>query len=253
MSGLLAALTFLTRVPVPRREAFAPGTLSRAAPWFPVVGALVGLVLGATRLVAEPVVGTEAATVLGLIAATLVAGGLHEDGLADTADAFGAHVAPERRLEIMRDPRIGTYGMLAVVLVTLLAWSLLVRLDVVQCLVAAAAGHAVGRWAMLVHAKGSAPAREGGLGRRFAVGWGALVVGTIATATIVAAAAGVLIGAAPGLLATVIALVAGLAVALLVSVAAHRAVGGSTGDTHGATGKLAEVAVYAVIVALAGD
>jgi len=252
VSGFAVALGFLTRVPVPHRDKPDAGALSRAAPWFPVVGALVGLVLGGTRLLAETVLPAGAATVLALAAAALVTGGLHEDGLADTADGFGAHVARERRLEIMRDSSIGTYGTLALLLTTLLAWSLLAGLDGEECLVAAVAGHVVARWAMLVHARASPSARAGGLGSRFAVGGAALAVGTAVAAAVTLVVTALLAGT-EGLLAGGAALLAGLAVAVVLTVTARRAVGGATGDTFGAVGKIAEVAVYAVaVVAFAG-
>ena len=242
MSGFAVALGFLTRVPVPHRGALAAGALSRAAIWFPVVGALVGLVLGGTRLLADMVLPAGAATVLALAAAALVTGALHEDGLADTADGFGAHVSRERRLEIMRDSSIGTYGVLALVLTTLLAWSLLASLDGVACLVAAVAGHGVARWAMLVHAAASTSARDDGVGGLLAVGPAALAVGTVVAAAITVAVAGPVAGGA--------ALLAGLAAAAGMTFVARRVLGGSTGDTFGALGKLAEVAVYAVVVAI---
>ena len=239
MSGFAVALGFLTRVPAPHRGALAAGALARAAVWFPVVGALVGLVLGGTRLLAELVLPAGAATVLALGAAALLTGGLHEDGLADTADGFGAHVPRERRLEIMRDSSIGTYGVLALVLTTLLAWSLLASLDGVACLVAAVAGHVVARWAMLVHAWVSPPARAGGLGGLLAVRPVALAGGTVVAAAITITVAGPLAGG--------VALLAGLVAAGGMTAAARRVIGGSTGDTFGALGKVAEVAVYAVI------
>jgi len=239
VSGFAVALGFLTRVPVPHRGAHAAGSLSRAALWFPVVGALVGLVLGGTRLLADMVLPAGAATVLALAAAALVTGALHEDGLADTADGFGAHVPRERRLEIMRDSSIGTYGVLALVLTTLLAWSLLASLDGVACLVAAVAGHVVARWAMLLHAWLSLSARDGGLGGLLTVGPVALAGGTIVAAAITIPVAGPLAGG--------VALLAGLVAAAGMTAAARRVIGGSTGDTFGALGKVAEVAVYAVV------
>ena len=239
MSGLVAALTFLTRVPVPGPTVLAPGALAAAVVWFPLVGALVGLVLGATRLLAELALPAGPATVLALAAAVLVTGGLHEDGLADTADGFGAHVARERRLEIMRDPRVGTYGALALGLVMLLAWSLLAGLDGLECLRAAVTGHVLARWSMLVHAATMPTARRDGAGALLTVRRTSL-----ATATALAAGLAVLsVGPVPAAVAGVTALVLVIAMSALT----RRAIGGSTGDTCGAVGKLAEVASYAAV------
>lgn len=243
MSGLVTALGFLTRVPVPRRAALGPASLGRAAVWFPVVGALVGLVAGATRLLADLALPAGAATVLALAAATLLTGALHEDGLADTADGFGAHTTRARRLEIMRDPRVGTYGALALIAVTLLAWSLLSALDGEDCLRAAVAGHALARWAILVHAATSRPAREGGAGTLLRVGPRSLAVATVLTAGLAVVAVGP--PAAAVAVGTALVIVAGA------RTATRRVIGGATGDTFGAVGKLVEVASYAVVAAVA--
>ncbi len=250
MSGLAVALGFLTRLPVPAREVLAPGALAGAALWFPVVGVLVGGVLGATRLVAELALPAGAATALALIAAVLVTGALHEDGLADTADGFGAHVARERRLEIMRDPRVGTFGALALLLTTLLAWAVLADLDGEACLRAAVAGHVLARWAMLVHSATSPPARAGGTGTLLRVGPGRFAAATVLTAALVWAAVGVGVPAARAALEAVALLAAALLLVAGMGAATRRLIGGTTGDTHGAVGKLVEVAVYVVAAAL---
>jgi adenosylcobinamide-GDP ribazoletransferase len=109
-----AAIAFLTRLPV-GGGALTARQLSRAALWFPAVGLLVGGVMGGVRALAGTVLDPGPATALAVLAAMLVTGALHEDGLADAADAIGAHVPRERRLEILRDSRVGTYGALALV------------------------------------------------------------------------------------------------------------------------------------------
>ncbi len=91
-----AAVAFLTRLPV-GGGALNTQELSRAALWFPAVGLLVGGVMGGVRALAGTVLDPAPATVLALLAAMLVTGALHEDGLADAADAIGAHVPPAAR------------------------------------------------------------------------------------------------------------------------------------------------------------
>ena len=109
-SDLKIGMLFATRIPLPHAAPIGGAEIARASWTLPVVGALVG-VLGtlvywiAFRFGLPPVVGAALA-----VAATLaVTGALHEDGLADTFDGFGGNT-PERKLEIMRDSRIGTYG-----------------------------------------------------------------------------------------------------------------------------------------------
>src|SRR4051794_34232497 len=108
------AFAFLTRLPV-RHGAERPLDLVAAAPWFPVVGAAVGAATGGVHALARLAVPPAPATLLALAFAVLATGGLHEDGLADVADAVGAHTSAERRREILHDPRLGTFGTLAIV------------------------------------------------------------------------------------------------------------------------------------------
>lgn len=238
----LVALGFLTRLPVPWRGRLDAGALARAAVWFPLVGALVGAIAGGTRLLADLALPPQAATVLALAASVLVTGGLHEDGLADTADAFGAHVSRERRLEIMRDPRVGTFGVLALLLAMLGAWSLLSSLDGSDFLTAAVLGHVLSRWAMLVHAATTPPARQGGAGSLLRVRLPALAAATFLAALLSVAVATPTVAAGSA--------AAVLLVAVAFGAVVRRAVGGATGDTYGAVGKLTEIAAYAVVVAL---
>ncbi len=245
-SGPALALGFLTRLPLPPRAAVAdlgPGTLGRAAIWFPVVGALVGGILGGTRLLADVVLAPGPATVLAIAAAVAVTGALHEDGLADTADGLGAHGSRARRLEIMRDPRLGTFGTVSLVLALLLAWSLLAGLGGLDCLLAAVAAHALARWSMLLAAAAFPSARATGAGTLLAVGRLRLAAATVVAIAIALAAAGPVAGAVA--VATAVA-VTGIAGAL-----ATRALGGVTGDVFGAVGKAVEVAALAAIVAAA--
>src|SRR5690606_1423376 len=110
---------FLTRLPSPEVADFHASDLSRSAVWFPAVGALIGLFLLFVQSIAGmlgPAVGALAV----LIAWVWITGALHIDGLADVADAMGAaHRDPERFLSVLRDPHIGTFGVIAVLIVLL--------------------------------------------------------------------------------------------------------------------------------------
>ena len=121
-SEFLNALRFMTIVPVPSSEtAIAPDWLSRCARYFPVVGIGVGLVSAVALLLADRIWSPVVASLLAVAVSILVTGALHEDGLADTADGLGGGSSVEKRLAIMKDSRIGTYGTLA------LAFSLSLR------------------------------------------------------------------------------------------------------------------------------
>ena len=112
------ALAFLTRLPIPVEpgELAEKDALARASRAFPVVGLVVGLVAGAVIVLGFWLqLGPLASALLGLAAAAAMTGALHEDGLADVADGFGGGATPTDKMAIMRDSRIGTFGVLAVV------------------------------------------------------------------------------------------------------------------------------------------
>ena len=235
------AVAFLTVIPVRLRG--EAGALGATAAWFPLVGALIGALAGATRLLAGPLLGPTVATILALVVLVAVTGALHQDGLADWADGLGVRDDRERRLEVMRDPAIGTFGTLA-----LLAWAglliaALAALDDWQAASALVTAALAGSWAVLVHATTAPPARPDGLGASFDVRAVALA---LATAVAIAGAA-LFEGPIDGLAA----LAAAAVTALAASPHARRTLGGRTGDTLGATVALSEVAVCLTLLALA--
>src|SRR5579875_2997366 len=111
IAGGRAAIALLTIVPVGARR--QPGGLGDAAGWFPLVGALVGGSGAAVELIAAHPLGRAVAAVLAVGTQVVLTGGLHQDALADAADALGARGDRARRLEVMRDPGIGAFGALA--------------------------------------------------------------------------------------------------------------------------------------------
>lgn len=235
--GLAAAVVFLTVAPLPLRHTSG----SRWAPaWFPVVGALVGGVAGVVRYGFDHLLGSGPATVLAVIALVAVTGALHQDGLADCADGIGARGDLTRRLEVMREPQVGVFGVLAVVLWLLLLVSAVGNLERDGALRVLIVACALGRWGALVHGVTAAPARTDGLGAGFNVGRAQL---TLASAGAAAAAFAL---EAPA--SAVTALAAAALVALVVSAWSRRAVGGRTGDTLGASVALVEVVVCLVVV-----
>jgi adenosylcobinamide-GDP ribazoletransferase len=234
-----AALAFLTRLPVP---APAEPSLDRAAVWFPVVGALVGGIAAGVRALAGLALPPVPATLLAVAAAIVITGGLHEDGLADVADGLGAHTTRERRLEILRDPRVGTFGALALIVAVGLVVTTVGALDAAHAARALVTAHVLARWAILPISRFLLPARPGGAGALLRVGTPALAAGTVL------AVAGALVAAGPADGAA--ALAAAVLAALLAGTLLQSGLGGVTGDGYGATAKLAEVAVCATLAAL---
>lgn len=243
LDGPRHAVGFLTRIPVPFGPDEAP-RLTAAAPWFPVVGAGVGALGGGVLALIALVPGAEAsgvAAALGLAATVALTGALHEDGLADTADGLGVLGDRARRLEVMRDSRIGTFGALALLVWLLIGWSALRPLATGDAVLALVVAGALSRWAILVHALLGRPARPDGAIHELRVG---LPAGVVATAVaVLAAVLGLGVGAGGVAL-----LVAGL-VAAGVAAGVRRGLGGITGDTCGASAAIAQVAVLVVALA----
>jgi adenosylcobinamide-GDP ribazoletransferase len=118
LNHLFLALQFLTRLPVPSIEPFDARELSRSAAWFPFVGILIGGFVAAAAFIGFHVDAWLGA-LLALVMWIWITGGLHLDGLADLADALGAsHRDSERFLAVLRDPHIGTFGVLALIVAT---------------------------------------------------------------------------------------------------------------------------------------
>ncbi|MGV8961117.1 MAG: adenosylcobinamide-GDP ribazoletransferase [Stenotrophomonas sp.] len=124
---LILAIQFLTRLPTPQVKDFQPDELSRSAVYYPLVGALIGVLL------ALPLYALDArpwlAAVLALLLWVWVTGALHLDGLGDVADAFGAaHRNPQRFLEVLKDPHMGVFGVVTLIMQLLLKFVLLAEL-----------------------------------------------------------------------------------------------------------------------------
>ncbi|MCG8417658.1 MAG: adenosylcobinamide-GDP ribazoletransferase [Proteobacteria bacterium] len=114
---LRVAIMFYSRIPVQSIADYRAEDLSRATHFFPLVGLIVGAICAAVYLVCLSWVGQELAVILAVAAGILATGGFHEDGLADTLDAFGGGFTREQVLAIMRDSRVGTYGVLGLCLI----------------------------------------------------------------------------------------------------------------------------------------
>lgn len=247
--SLLAALQFLTRVPIRlRREP----SLARTVAWFPVAGAVIGAAVGGVAAglwhVTPPLVAAALAVTFGL----LVTGAFHEDGLGDIADAFGGGWTIERRLEILKDSRHGTYGVAAMCASIVLRIVTLGSLTAPAAMFAAAvSAHVLGRTAAVGLAGTMRLATHSGLGADYGRSTtplratiGALAGCALAGVALVAFdSVGALWWLAPLVGA---AFVAALATGLL----ARRKIGGISGDVLGAAEQVAECLVLVAFTAL---
>lgn len=232
LADLWSAFGLLSRIPVPGH---APAGARGAWAW-PLVGVAVGLVAGACAWAVSGA-GPGVAAAVALAVQAVLTGAMHEDGLADCADGFWGGPTRDRRLEIMKDSRVGSYGVLALVLVGLAGWSAVAQADRVVALLAAAG--ALSRAPMAVLMAALPNAREGGLSRLVGRPSGAVAGTGVALAVAVAVA---LCGPA----ALRAALAVGVA-ALAVGLVAKRKIGGQTGDVLGAAQQLGFVAAVAVL------
>lgn len=117
---LLTAVQYFTRIRVPAWVGHAQEGLSGAARYFPAVGVLIGVSGAAVLWLAAQVLPAPLPAILSTAVTILMTGAIHEDGLADTCDGLGGGATRERALDIMKDPRIGAYGAIALILVLLL-------------------------------------------------------------------------------------------------------------------------------------
>lgn len=240
ISALQLAFSFLTRFPVGRRVEYGENDYRNSYLFFPVVGLVIGILL-ALSAAALAFIGVREAAIAFVLLAVLVAvtGGLHIDGLADTADGFFARKDGEETLRIMKESCTGTFGVAAVVLVLVgkfaALWAIL-STGVVSSIIPALV---LSRWAMAVASYGSAYPREEGTGKAFV---GTLTLQSYLISTAVAVAIAVLFAGKGALVLIAIA----AAIALVVKAVSYRKIGGVTGDVLGAVNEICELVLLTV-------
>jgi adenosylcobinamide-GDP ribazoletransferase len=139
------ALGYFTRVPVPRWVGFERDYLNAAARYFPLVGAMVGGVAALVYLAAIRVFPSSVAVLLSMAATLVLTGAFHEDGLADSVDAFGGAYTRDDALRIMHDSRIGAFGAIAWMIALALKWQALAALPPQRVAWTMIAAHAASR------------------------------------------------------------------------------------------------------------
>ncbi|MBR1122749.1 adenosylcobinamide-GDP ribazoletransferase [Bradyrhizobium lablabi] len=237
------AVAFLTRLPMPHPDGAMPGNFVRAHRMFPVVGALIGAVVGLTCLILRWLgLPDLAAAALALGAGAILTGALHEDGLADVADGFGGGRDKAAKLEIMRDSRLGTYGALLLLVSFAAKLSALAAIPDGHVVYALIAAHALGRGILPLMSVNLPYARTDGLARNA----GQPDAGVALTALLIALV--VALFALSWANAFWSALVAG-ASALAMAWLAKRQIGGQTGDVLGGAEQVAETAILLLLAA----
>ncbi|WP_024510415.1 adenosylcobinamide-GDP ribazoletransferase [Bradyrhizobium sp. ARR65] len=245
VQDLRIAVTLCTRLPVGSLVSVAGGEVARASWAFPVAGLLVGLLGAVTYWLASRLhIPPQAASVLALAATISFTGAMHEDGLADTADGFGGGKTRERKLEIMRDSRIGTFGACALGVSLLLRWSAIASFDDWHSVaIALVVAHGGGRAGLPAFMRFLPLARPDGLSS----GAGQPPIQSV----VIALGLGIvvlLIGFGTG--AMLIGCLAVAAIGLLLARLSLSQIGGQTGDVIGAFEQMAEAALLLTGAAL---
>ena len=247
---VLVAIQFLTRIPVPAFNNYDPQWLHQSSRYFPAVGLLIGVlcagVLWLASLLFTPLVAAVISTAFGI----KLTGAFHEDGLADSCDGLGGGLTRERTLEIMKDSRLGTYGVLGLVSALLLKISLLAAMPLSVAIVALIIGHTASRLfcislltllpygGEIEHAKAKPMAQQlTPLQALYSSGW---LILAIVLVTIISPNTMQQVGLGKWLLALVLALVATDYMRRLL----RKRLQGYTGDGLGATQQLSEIAIY---------
>jgi adenosylcobinamide-GDP ribazoletransferase len=239
---LLTAVQYFTRIRVPAWVGHAPERLTGAVRYFPAVGLIVGASGAAVMWLASFVLPAPLPAILSTVITVLMTGAIHEDGLADTCDGIGGGATRERALEIMKDPRIGVFGTIALILALGLKIAALSLMPLWTAMAALLAAHAFSRFcAVIVVFAG----RYVGAAERSRA---APVVQRMTMRDLLIAAVFGLPALALCGWNAIAAVIVALALVGLLSRWSMKRIGGYTGDTLGATQQVAEVGFYVTLL-----
>ena len=169
MTPFFIALQFLTRLKIVNQTEWSVEDFGKSVVAFPYVGLIIGLILAILYGVLSPFIPIMPLMLIIVVAEFLITGGLHADGLMDTSDGLFSGRERERKLEIMKDSRIGSFGVVAFVFVTLLKWQLLASIPSAEFIpMALIMMPLMSRWSMVFSIRSYPYAREQGMGAAFA-------------------------------------------------------------------------------------
>ncbi len=238
------SVQFMTRIPIRKQLKATEKDFGAMTMFFPASALLVGLITAAVYLVFAWLRLPWAGAVAAVLAATFATGGLHIDGLADTADAFGAGKPKEESLRILKDSRVGTYGVLAVVFDIIIKIVLIGSIQDFNILLILLALPAAGKIPLAVCAAAGRYPREEGTGKSMIENTGALesvVCGAICQAILFFC-----MGPSSFLLLPVL-----VAAGFVIKALSTRRIGGITGDILGSANEIGEI-LYLLFAAVLG-
>lgn len=169
MTPFFIALQFLTRLKIVNQTEWSVEDFGKSVVAFPYVGLIIGLILALLYGILSPFIPLVPLMLILVIAEFLITGGLHADGLMDTSDGLFSGRERDRKLEIMKDSRIGSFGVVAFVFVTLLKWQLLTSIPTAEFIpMALIMMPLMSRWSLVLSIRSYPYAREQGMGAAFA-------------------------------------------------------------------------------------
>lgn len=239
MKSFWIGLQFLTRIRVTKQQSWTDEDFGRSVKFFPLYGAVIGAVLAAGYYLCNQFFPPLVTAVIILLLEVYITGGIHLDGLMDTLDGICSGRPPEGMLEIMKDSRVGAYGVIGLGLLFLSKFSIYYEFPPEILMPALIIMPVLGRWAMVIGITQFAYARPAGIGKGFHqyAGRSAMPLATVFAAV---AAAGL------GWMGAVVLVVAG-AWAYLFCRSISIKLGGLTGDIYGAVTELVQVVTLLVI------
>ena len=244
----VAAAQFLTVIPVPGSERlFSRSTTDpnyiMGSGYFSLVGFLLGLIICLLPWIFGTIFPPLVLAALVVVALVALTGGLHLDGLMDTCDGVFGRADPDSKLEIMRDSRVGSFGVLGALSVLLLKFALFASLGASLMIPALLIIPAVARWAMILTALLFPSARITGLGATFRQ---TITIPRVVLAALISLLAALIFGHLVGLIVWVGASAVAVAIAAWIS----RLLGGLTGDVYGAIIEITEVVALLLFVVI---
>lgn len=234
MRPFFTALAFLTLIPSPRYDDFKGDELGRAMALFPLIGLILGGILLGINILLTPHLPAGLLNIILIATLVLLTGGIHLDGLMDTADGFGGGNNRAKVLEIMRDSRTGSFGVLAAILILMVKWEALNALSPSTKGTALLLMPVLARWAQVMLTYISPSSRVDGFGRHVIKGLG---IPSLASAFLSALGIAVFLAGWPGLILIIFASIFSFLWSRLFVIR----IGGITGDIIGALSEIIEV------------
>jgi len=248
----LAALRFLTIIPLPYRREVSPEEVGRSIAYFPVVGVIIGLILAGLNWLLGLFLPSGVVNGLLIVSLVIISGALHIDGFVDTCDGIAGHKTVEDRWRVMHDSRAGAFGIVGIFLLLLVKYVSLNSVPENLLMATLVLMPVVSRWAMVYAVFAYPYARPAGLGKVFKqeASWQRFTIATVITLAVAISLA--------QLANIAYFYMAGLAImfgiwVIVVAMAAYlkQKFSGLTGDTYGAINEVTEVGVLLLVCLLA--